>query len=50
VAALDAHGSEQPRTLTPSDLEVAMLDRSRTRRTFRRLDSSEVAALLSGTD
>lgn len=46
VAALDAHGAEQPRTLTPEDLEVALLDRTRTRRTFRRLDTSEVASLL----
>lgn len=46
VAALDAHGAEQPRTLTPEDLEVALLDRARTRRTFRRLDTSEVASLL----
>ena len=46
VAALDAHGAEQPRTLTPEDLEVAMLDRGRARRTFRRLDDAEVAALL----
>lgn len=47
VAALDAHGAEQPRSLTPSDLEVAMLDRSRTRRTFRRLDAAEVASLIA---
>lgn len=47
VAALDAHGAEQPRTLTPEDLEVALLDRGRTRRTFRRLDTPEVISLLA---
>lgn len=46
VSALDAHGAEQPRTLEPEDLEVALLERSRSRRTFRRLDSTEVASLL----
>lgn len=48
VAALNAHGAEQPRTLSPSDLEVAMLDRSRTRRTFRRLEVAEVSTLVAG--
>jgi len=48
VEALDAHGADQPRSLVPEDLEVALLDRSRSRRTFRRLEAAEVAALLAG--
>jgi proteasome alpha subunit len=35
------------RTLSADDLEVAMLERGNTRRCFRRLDDTEVAALLT---
>jgi len=47
VDALGEHGTEETRTLTEGDLEVAILDRSRPRRTFRRIDNSELAGLLS---
>jgi proteasome alpha subunit len=36
----------QPRTLTPSQLEVAVLDRTRPRRAFRRLAGSALARLM----
>jgi len=39
--------ADSGRTLTPSNLEVAMLERDRPRRTFRRYTDDEVAALLS---
>ncbi|GAA1480222.1 proteasome subunit alpha [Gordonia sinesedis] len=38
-----------PRELTPSDLEVAVLDRNRPRRAFKRLSTERVADLLSET-
>jgi proteasome alpha subunit len=38
------------RTLGPADLEVAVLDRGNGRRTFRRVEDDEVAALLAGGD
>jgi proteasome alpha subunit len=38
------------RTLTPGDLEVALLARSNGRRCFRRLDDDEVASLLATAD
>lgn len=38
---------DQPRQLDPSQLEVAVLDRSRPRRTFVRFDNERLAALLS---
>ncbi len=38
------------RTLGPDDLEVAVLARSNGRRAFRRIESDELAALLSGSD
>jgi proteasome alpha subunit len=37
-----------PRELTAADLEVAVLDRTRPRRAFRRLGHDEVSALLDG--
>jgi proteasome alpha subunit len=45
LASTALAGSE--RTLGPSDLEVALLDRSGPRRCFRRLDDTEVADLLA---
>ncbi|WP_432533131.1 proteasome subunit alpha [Kineococcus arenarius] len=44
-AAAAAAGSG-PRTIAPDQLEVAVLDRTRTRRTFRRLGAPALAALL----
>ena len=35
------------RTLTPADLEVALLDRSKPRRAFKRIDDEELATLLA---
>ena len=43
VAAL----AGEDRTLTPADLEVAVLGRGNGRRTFRRLEADELAALLA---
>ncbi|HAN70251.1 MAG TPA: proteasome subunit alpha, partial [Actinobacteria bacterium] len=40
-------GDEQPRQLGPSQLEVAVLDRTRPRRTFVRFDSGRLATLLA---
>ncbi len=40
----------EPRTLTPAQLEVAVLDRSRPRRKFRRLDGPHLADLLGVDD
>ena len=37
-----------PRELTAADLEVAVLDRTRPRRAFRRLGHDEVSDLLGG--
>lgn len=48
VQALGEHGTDEARTLTPADLEVAILDRARARRTFRRIENSELEDLLSG--
>jgi proteasome alpha subunit len=47
VHALGEHGTEEARTLTAADLEVAILDRTRPRRTFRRIDNSELEGLLT---
>lgn len=47
VHALSEHGSEESRSLTADDLEVAVLDRSRPRRTFRRVEGSELVDLLA---
>ena len=48
VNALASVGGEggQPRTLTSSQLEVAVLDRRRTGRTFRRIVGAALIALL----
>lgn len=48
VHALGEHGTEEARTLTASDLEVAILDRARPRRTFRRIENAELEGLLTG--
>jgi proteasome alpha subunit len=48
VHALGEHGTEEARTLGAADLEVAVLDRSRLRRTFRRIEGTELEDLLSG--
>lgn len=47
VHALGEHGTEDARTLTAEDLEVAILDRSRPRRAFRRIENSELEGLLT---
>jgi proteasome alpha subunit len=39
------NGSEEPRVLTPAQLEVAVLDRERPRRKFRRIQGPKLAAL-----
>lgn len=44
---LGEHGDESPRTLDPSQLEVAVLDRNRPRRAFVRLDADRVASILA---
>jgi len=46
VHALADHGTEEKRTLAAGDLEVAILDRSRHRRTFRRIEGTELESLL----
>ena len=40
----------EPRTLTPGQLEVAVLDRSRPRRTFQRITGDRLAAVLGVPD
>lgn len=47
VRLLGEHGDEQPRVLTSSQLEVAVLDRARPRRTFRRLTNGQLNDLLA---
>jgi proteasome alpha subunit len=47
VASLAEHGGQGPRELSESHLEVAVLDRTRPRRGFRRIAGDELAALLS---
>ena len=46
VDLLGRHGGEGERTLTPDQLEVAILDRARPRRTFVRITGSRLADLL----
>ena len=46
VAALAEHGGQGPRTLDEKQLEVAVLDRDRPRRAFRRIVGEELAHLL----
>lgn len=48
VSALAEQGAQGPRTLTEKQLEVAVLDRTRPRRAFRRLTGQELAGLLNG--
>ncbi|HBF27122.1 MAG TPA: proteasome subunit alpha, partial [Actinobacteria bacterium] len=40
------HGTDERRTLSPDDLEVAILDRTRPRRLFHRLEGDDLADLL----
>jgi len=47
VHALGEHGTEEARELPASDLEVAILDRTRPRRAFRRIEGAELEALLA---
>lgn len=47
VAALGAAGENAPRTLTGAQLEVAVLDRRRSGRTFRRIVGAELDLLLA---
>ena len=48
AAAAQAISSVEERTFEPQGLEVAVLDRGRTRRKFRRLSPAEVGPLLEG--
>jgi proteasome alpha subunit len=47
VGLLRQHGDEKSRDLTPSQLEVAVLDRTRSRRAFQRLGNGRLAELLA---
>ena len=49
VRLLSDHGDEHPRELGPAQLEVAVLDRSRPRRTFQRVSNGRLAELLAVT-
>jgi proteasome alpha subunit len=46
VHALGEHGTEETRQISATDLEVAILDRTRSRRAFRRIEGTELAELL----
>jgi proteasome alpha subunit len=46
VVLLGEQGDDGPRTLGPSQLEVAVLDRVRPRRTFQRISNGRLAELL----
>lgn len=46
VRLLGEHGDEHPRQLVAAQLEVAVLDRSRPRRTFQRLSNGRLTELL----
>lgn len=46
VKALEQTGSDDARTLSAADLEVAVLDRHRPRRAFRRLENEEIRSVL----
>lgn len=48
VHVLSHHAQDEVRSLQGRDLEVAVLDRSRPRRTFRRLDTVEIDRVLAG--
>jgi len=45
-----ANGTEEPRVLTPAQLEVAVLDRARPRRKFRRIQGQALAEMLGVDD
>ncbi|MDN5917636.1 MAG: proteasome subunit alpha [Pseudonocardia sp.] len=45
-----SNGSTEPRVLSPDALEVAVLDRTRPRRTFRRLEGAALAELLPASN
>jgi proteasome alpha subunit len=45
VSALSTSGGE-PREILASQLEIAVLDRTRSRRTFRRLPDAQVAPMM----
>lgn len=47
VGLMGQHGDEKSRVLTAAQLEVAVLDRSRPRRTFQRLSNGRLADLLN---
>ena len=47
VDLLGRHGDDVPRTMGPGQLEVAILDRERPRRTFLRLSNGRLADLLA---
>jgi proteasome alpha subunit len=47
VALLAEHGDDEPRSMGPAQLEVAVLDRSRPRRTFQRVSNGRLAELLT---
>lgn len=47
VGALAEHGGQGPRTLDEKQLEVAVLDRTRPRRAFKRIVGEELKRLLS---
>jgi proteasome alpha subunit len=47
VAALAEHGGQGPRTLDEKQLEVAVLDRTRPRRAFKRIVGEELKRLLN---
>jgi len=47
VRLLSQFGAEEARTLQPSELEVAVLDRTRPRRTFARINGGRLDALLA---
>nr|WP_239020777.1 proteasome subunit alpha [Nakamurella antarctica] len=50
VAALGAGGDAAPRKLSAAQLEVAILDRSRSGRTFRRVVDAELEGLMPAVD
>jgi proteasome alpha subunit len=48
VHVLSHHALEEVRALSGRDLEVAVLDRNRPRRTFRRLETADIDRVLAG--
>ena len=47
VSLLGEFGAETPRTIEPGQLEVAVLDRNRPRRTFMRINGNKLSELLA---